>query len=263
VLEKPVTVLVALYKAGGYLRRKLLNLEQQTRFNDCWIVLLNCQDLEHESAKYKWFLDKYDNVIEIKYETHRRLYPTWNDGIKATQSKYICNSNVDDMWRPEYVETCVDFLETNPEVAVASTYVLVTDKPNQLYPNWIWRDRIPSYPYPVGTAGPCPMWRRSLHDKYGYFGNYRVIGDAKIWEKWYAGGEKFAIIPQNLVLYFRHEHSLECRYEGDLPCRTLDLLEDAKKETQTPPPNAPAQKHAKTKPKTEAGIAKVWRKRSP
>jgi hypothetical protein len=55
------------------------------------------------------------------------------------------------------------------------------------------------------------MWRRSLHKKYGLFGDYRVIGDAKLWEKWYGGGVKFGTINKNMVLYLNHIDSLERR----------------------------------------------------
>ncbi len=69
------------------------------------------------------------------------------------------------------------------------------------------------------------MWRRSLHDKYGYFGNYRTIGDARIWETWHANNEKFSRLDEDLVLYYSYRDSLERRIDKETgkTYRELDL----------------------------------------
>ena len=222
---KLATVLIALYKASSYLPSKLSNLLQQTVFNDCWIVLLNCCDLEKESEIYNDFR-KFPNVKIIEYSQHINLYPTWNDGIKTTDSKYILNSNVDDQLHPKYIEKCCDFLNNNNH-SIVSSQVLMTSIPNQTWPHWDYDDRFPIHIYPLSTAGPCPVWKRSLHDKYGYFKDYAVIGDARMWESWLAGGEKFGMINEDLVLYYRNSHSLERRRHdnGEL-LRDIDLASD-------------------------------------
>ena len=139
------------------------------------------------------------------------------------------NSNVDDMLHPQYVEQCSKWLRQYTEYACVSTGVLLTHKPNQVYPAWTWSGRLPFQAYPLSTAGPCPLWRRSLHDKYGYFGDYRVIGDARMWEKWDAGGEKFGLLRREMVLYYAHHGSLERRVDDKgRELRTLDLMESAK-----------------------------------
>lgn len=223
-----VTILVALWRAGDFLEKKLENLEQQTIFDDCNIVLLNCQNHDNEADIYADFL-KRDNVTEIRYNKHINLYPTWNDGIKNTESEFVMNSNADDMLHPEYIEVCSDWLKTHPDFACVSTGVLLTHYPNQVYPKWEWQGRLPFDHYPNSTAGPCPMWRRELHDKYGYFGDYRVIGDARLWEKWHAGEERFGLIQRDMVLYYAHHASLERRVdEKGREFRTLDLMESAK-----------------------------------
>lgn len=226
-MPKPVaTILIALWKAGDFLEAKLADLEQQTLFSRCNIVLLNCQNLDNEADIYADFLAKHDNVLEIRYDEHVNLYPTWNDGIKATDSRFIMNSNVDDMLHPEYVEVCSDWLKAHPNFACVSTGVLLTHHPNQIYPNWKWQNRLPFNFYPRSTAGPCPLWRRDLHDTYGYFSDLRVIGDADMWERWHAGGERFGLIRRDMVLYYAHHGSLERRVdEKGRELRTLDLAE--------------------------------------
>ena len=221
--EPVITILVALWKAGRFLDAKLKNLEQQTLFDRCNIVLLNCQNLEGEADIYADFLAEHDNATEIRYSQHMRLYPTWNDGIKATKSEFIMNSNVDDMLHPQYIEKCTEWLGKNPNFSVVSSKIITTDVPNQVWPNWgAIIGIIPFKAYPKSTAGPCPVWRRLLHSKYGYFGNYRTIGDAKMWEKWYAGSEQFGLIDEKLVLYLASSQSLERRVD----CTTMKSYRD-------------------------------------
>lgn len=228
---RSITVLISLYKAKQYLECKLNNILAQTKFTDSTIVILNCQNLEHESQTYYEF-SKLPNVIVVQYGSHVNLYKSWNDGIRITASKYIVNSNVDDLWHPQYLEKCMTFLDQNDDYSIVSSDILITSIANQTYPNWQYDDKMQPYTYPNTTAGPCPVWRRNLHEKYGYFEDYNIIGDAIMWEKWYKNGEKFAKIYEDLVLYLRHPGSLERRSIDDR------LLIDIEKESylakQTP-----------------------------
>jgi len=228
--EKLCTILVALWHAGRFIEAKLKNLSALEGFDNCWIVLLNCLDHDDVSKKYAYFLE-HPNVLEIKYDQQVNLYPTWNDGIKATSSRFVMNSNVDDMLHPTYVQRCCGWLDSHPQFACVSSSVLVTHSPNQDdHTKWEWQRKMPFYPYPHSSAGPCPVWRRSLHGKYGYFGDYRVIGDARMWEKWLANGEQFGLVKEDLVLYYRHNSSLEMRFdENGTMYRDLDLAEDKAK----------------------------------
>lgn len=226
--NRAVTILIAIYKAGDYIKAKIDNLLQQTILDQCNIMLLNCQNLHNERGVYAELLDR-PNFYEIAYNDHIQLYPTWNDGITNSQSTYICNSNVDDMWHPEYLQTCVAYLDRNPDVACVSSGIYITQRPNQAnHENWKNDGQFPLLPYPHSSAGPCPVWRRSLHDKYGYFGGYHVIGDARMWELWLAGGEQFHVIPKQLVLYYAHSESLERRHheQTGVLLRDLDIEYD-------------------------------------
>ncbi len=224
-MVRRASILVALYKAGEFLHAKLESLRRLVNFTDCEIIFLNCQNLDNESSIYQSFLE-FSNVREIYYNTHINLYPTWNDGIQTSSSEFILNSNVDDMMHPNYIHESCEYLDINKEVSILSSGVLVTNIPNQIWPNWIHNSRMPMLTYPFSTAGPCPIWRRNLHDRYGYFQNYRSIGDARMWERWYANGEKFGLIESDLVLYYFNPNSLERRRENGVSLRDLDLKDN-------------------------------------
>lgn len=204
-----VTVLVAIYKAGVHLAGKLKDLEAQSWFKRSNIILLNCQNLDDEKSVYSEFA-KSDNVTVKEYGHHIKLYDSWNDGIRMSDSEYIVNSNVDDRWHPQYLERLARHLDEHKDVGVVSSLVDVTDVANS---SWPWKPISNlAIGYPGGTAGPCPMWRRELH-KHGYFESYSIISDALMWETWLRNGVKFGIINEPLALYYTSSKSLERRLD--------------------------------------------------
>lgn len=223
---RKITVLVGLYRASRFLEAKIANLKLQNNFDDCNIILLNCQDLEKESTLYADFLQSNENVSEILFKQHIGLYATWNAGIEQSQSEYIVNANADDMWHPEYLERMIKALDEDSGAAVAYSHVKLTGQPNQFDASkWQYTGGLSTRPFPQGTMGPCPVWRRSLHDRFGLFPDYQVISDALMWQKWRRGGERFLQVPEPLVLYFQNPNSLERRLcpHSKLPLREVEL----------------------------------------
>ncbi len=217
-----ITVLIALYKSREYIASKIESIKQQTAFEDALFIFLNCLDDECEGP-CKQLVKSNRNVRHVYFDQHIGLYETWNYGLKISDTEYVCNYNADDQWHPEFLEKCLSELDANKSIGIISTGVLITDVPNQLWPEWNYQDRMPKHTYPLSSPGPSPVWRRSLHKKYGNFGDYHVIGDARFWEKCYAAGEKFRLIRDDLVLYFRNPNSLErrrCHQTGD---RLIDI----------------------------------------
>lgn len=209
-----ITILVGMYKAGQFIEAKLDNLKRQSIIKDCHIVFLNCQNLDNEDTICRDFISKNDDITAtiLDYDKHVSLYTTWNDAIRTTSSEYIVNANVDDMWHESYLERLTNILDEHEDYSVAYTYVLSTSIKNQSDPSkWINQGGLSTKPFPGGTMGPCPVWRRLLHDIYGYFNNFQVISDGLMWEKWRRGGEKFYQVPEPLVLYFHNPNSLERR----------------------------------------------------
>ena len=218
-----VTVLIAIYKSGEYIDSKIKSIIQMQDFKDTEFIFLNCQNLHEESEKIKPLCLQYPNIKQLHFDQHVNLYMTWNAGIQLSNSEYITNYNADDQWHPKYIRKCVEYLDKNKDVAIVSTKVLKTYTPNQVHPNWSYHDRMPVYAYPLSSAGPSPMWRRSLHGVYGLVGDYRVIGDARFWEQLHAGNERFGLLEEDLVLYYVTSESLERRVDNITGHTYIDL----------------------------------------
>ena len=59
-------------------------------------------------------------------------------------------------------------------------------------------------------AGPDPMWKKSLHNKVGYFDyeNFNTIGDWEMWIRFAMNGSKFKLIPEVLCIYLDHDQTV-------------------------------------------------------
>ena len=243
-MPSKVTILIAVHEAAQHVESKIKSLIAQTIINDCTIVLLHCQNHQNEIELFDAFATSRANVIRVFHRQHEWLYDSWNTGLLVTDSEYVTTYNMDDQWHPEFLQTTTSYLDANQQVGIVSTRILVTDQPNQVWPDWTNIAEIPFYPYPESTAGPSPVWRRSLHHSHGLFTSYRTIGDARIWEKWYAAGEQFAVIDVPFTLYYLNKTSLERRRdENGHSYRELDLIQDATKRCHPSDDNAGIERH--------------------
>jgi len=223
-MQYKILILIAVYKARQYVESKIASLVQQTIFNQCKILFLNCQNLENENEEIEKAAAQYANIEIVNFSEYVKLYDSWNIGISQNLNiPYCTNYNMDDQWNPTYLEKAIQHLEET-DADIVSSGVLVTDTINQVWPNWSPTGRMPLATYPASTAGPSPVWRMALHEKYGLFGSYLTIGDARIWETWYANGVKFGLISEDLVLYYRNPESLERRRDSSgVLLRDVDL----------------------------------------
>jgi hypothetical protein len=219
-----VTVMVALYKAGRFVEHKIKDLLRQTAINKCEVVLLNCQNIDNERSIYQPLIRDHHNFKEILYTEWCSLYKSWNDAIISSTTDYIMSSNADDSLKPDYIELLMTALNSHRDYDVAMGNSYVTGHINSSWPDWKYHGLIQTM-FPLGTAGPCPMWRRSLYGRFGPFDErFCVISDALMWERWYDGGVKFLNVPEALSIYYQESgHNLETRLDEQGANRLIDL----------------------------------------
>ena len=143
------------------------------------------------------------------------MYAAWNRGIKAASGQYITNANTDDRHRKDALEVMASFLDKKPDIGLVYADVLVTQTENETFGQCtpVASDRSPAYNRSLLTMncfiGPQPMWRKSLHEKYGYFDEtFETSGD---WEFWLriAQDTTFSHISEYLGLYLLSSKSIE------------------------------------------------------
>ena len=111
-------------------------------------------------------------------------------------------------------------LDQNPEIGLVYADVILTRTENETFekrtPARTYHCPEYNREYLVTTCyiGPHPMWRKSIHDWYGYFDkSFVVSGD---WEFWLRIAEDtgFLHIPDCLGLYLINPDSIEHKNAG-------------------------------------------------
>ena len=212
-----VSAIVSTYNAERFIRGCLEDLLNQTlyRKGGLEIIVVNSGSGQNEEAVVRKFQKKYKNIIYIHTKEREGVYAAWNRGIKVARGEYITNANTDDRHRSDALEVMAYVLNKTPDAGLAYADVLITDKENETYEKhtgsraYRWEEFRREFLACHNYVGPQPMWRRSLHDKHGYFDeSFLVSGD---WEFWLriAEGTKLLHIPEYLGLYLASPCSIE------------------------------------------------------
>lgn len=211
------SAVVSTYNSESFIRGCLEDLIDQTLYKkgELEIIVIDSHSEQNEGAIVREFQAKYPHIIYHRTEERETIYAGWNRGIKMAHGCYITNANADDRHRPDALEIMVNYLDAHPEIALVYGDQLITNVANdtwattQAEKRWNWPDFSYSELERRCLTGSQPMWRKSLHDQYGYFrAEFASAGDYEFWLR-ICQREKMARIPEILGLYYYHEQGLE------------------------------------------------------
>ena len=220
-----VTIITSVYKSSQHLSGFLENITQQSMFDKCELFLMNANspDSEIEDRIISNYSSKYKNIRYEKLEQDPGIYACWNLMIKHSNSEYITNANVDDRLMNESISKHVGVLDNDSGIDVAYCYNIRTHMPNTQ--PWMVtgnEDIFPTAPFSkelilqANLPHNHPVWRRSLHDKFGYFEEekYKSGSDWDFWLRCTVGGSKMELIPQKLGIYYQNPEGMSTKQEN-------------------------------------------------
>ena len=222
-MAKLASIITSVYNSADQISGLLEDMKRQTFFDLCEWVFVDAASPQNEFEMIKPFAKAHDNVILHRLEEDKGVYDTWNFAIKSSSSPYVSNWNCDDRRAPWALERQIKTLDENPSIDLVYNGILETPKPNETFEcnsaqsMWPCLDFSKENLHQVNSPHNCPMWRRSLHDDFGYFNTaYVSAGDYEMWVRAVVGGAKFLKIPEPLALYYRnpkgvstHPHTIE------------------------------------------------------
>lgn len=213
-----VSVIVSTYKSAEFIRGCLEDLVTQTLYEkgEVEIIIIDSASPENEGEIIQEFQENYPNIIYQRTTERETLYCAWNRAIKLARGSYLTNGNTDDRRCFNALEIMANYLDNNREISLVYADQLITTIKNDTFAttsalkHWNW----PNYSYQQMRQGCCvgsqPMWRKMLHDKYGYFQeSFHCAGDYEFWLRIGSKGKKMALIPEILGLYYLNLKGLE------------------------------------------------------
>lgn len=206
-----ISIITSLFNAERYISSFLENITKQTIFKECELILINANSPENEYEVIKKYLDKFDNIKYFKLEEDPGIYECWNIGIKNSSGDFICNSNVDDLRLLNNLEILRKHLHYNNDIDLVYGDCIKVNEVPQLNKNY----KLERYEHSINTfskenmikclPGPLPLWRKNLHNKFGYFdSNLKFAGDWEMWNRLAYNNCKFKKI--NLISGFYYEN---------------------------------------------------------
>lgn len=179
--------------------------------------------------------DRIEEVVDafgdprLKFVKNRKnlgLFGNFNRCIELSQGKYLHILHSDDYIDPGFTRTCVEFLESHPEVGMTFTDILAISEQAENRIGHTSCDNI--FPAPEGfrqilrfrnlISCPSVMVRRDVYDSVGPFSlEYPYSGDLY---QWLRIARRFAIVHvTGATLYYRqgkHSESFELLFRTPL-----------------------------------------------
>ncbi|MFM9267672.1 glycosyltransferase [Tychonema sp. BBK16] len=212
-----VSAIVSTYNSEKFMRGCLQDLVDQILYKQgaLEIIVIDSGSQQNEQAIVREFQAKYPHIVYDRTSERETLYAAWNRGIKMSHGAYITNANTDDRHRPDALEILAKYLDENATVSLVYADQLITATTNDTFANtqsekrWNW----PAFDYSElerrCIIGPQPMWRKSLHQKYGYFrAEFMSAGDYEFWLR-IGKTEIIVHLPEILGLYCENQQGLQ------------------------------------------------------
>lgn len=223
-----VTAIVSVFNAARFLAGCLEDLAGQTLGDALEIVVIDACSPQNERDIVAAYRSRLPNLVYVRLDAREGVYASWNRGVRLAQGRYLTNANADDRHRSDALEVMARALDAHPEVDFVYGDSLVGVRENETYEANRGEQilRFPTFFAPAtllySQLGPQPLWRKTAHEKTGFFDEeYRACADWDFNIR-LAGNARGLHLPQALGLYL--EHAAAITFRDDAMPRENDLL---------------------------------------
>lgn len=207
-----VSIITSVYNGDEYIKPFMEDITRQSIFKEkCELILINANSPGNEEEVILEYQKKFpDNIVYKRLEEDPGIYGTWNIGLKMATGEFLTNANLDDRKAIDSLERHAAELLVAEDVDLVYSDMMITDQPNENYEKNNSNGRRYNFPEfsfenlkMVNMPHSSPMWRKQVHEKYGFFDEtFRSAGDWEMWLRAASQGSKFKKINDVLGLYY-------------------------------------------------------------
>lgn len=178
-----ITVITSLFRCEKFIEGYFSHLDKLVNKDEIEVLLLHNDPQPAESFIINRFLPTMPFVKHIVIRERESLYATWNRGCKLAQGKYIAVWNVDDIRFPDSLVKQAQILDENPDVEFPYGNYYQTQNYDDMRGKLLVERDCAKIRYRLLPKYSCllacfTMWRKSLHEKIGYFDDqFRLAAD--------------------------------------------------------------------------------------
>lgn len=199
----------SIYKGQKFLNGYIENMLKQSIFSEIEFVFLDCASPENERVVIEPLAQKYSNIKYYRLESDPGLYAAWNIAVKKCSAPIIGNWNIDDRKNKEGLEILLNQFDKDKDLDIAYGFTYISTIANEKYIDNNYNEIYPCLPHSFenllrNNSPHCmPLWKKSLHDRFGYFDeNYKTASDGDFWLRCAAGGARIRTINHPVGLYY-------------------------------------------------------------
>jgi uncharacterized membrane protein YdfJ with MMPL/SSD domain len=239
-----ISLITSVKNASEFIEQFMEDVVNQSIFQEkCeWIIVnVNPHGEDFEEKVILQYLEKYPNITYSRITDDPGVYEVWNLAIKQSSGEFITNLNCDDRRDKANLEVLAKTLVANPDIDLIYYDSYITHKPNiqmQNIKRGTKRYRFEEFSFDAllrkNLPHNNPMWRRQMHDTYGYFSSeYKSAGDWEFWLRSASKGAVFMKHPRVLGAYYfnpkglstsRDSETEKTRIETDIRTRYRDAF---------------------------------------
>jgi hypothetical protein len=212
-----LTIITSVFKGDEFIEQFMEDIVKQTIYCKSQHIIINANSPGNEEEVIKKYLDQYKNIEYYKLEIDPGLYGVWNLAIRKAKADLIVNANLDDRFSIDAFEILSNELANHPNVDIVYSNQYITNLKNQKFESASIISAHNAGEFSKEKLkrgcflGSHPMWRRSIHDRFGPFDEkFRSAGD---WEMWLRASKNGAV-------FFHVNEFTGVNYMGDTQIST-------------------------------------------
>lgn len=229
-----ISLIVSSYESSDLLQSRIDNILEQTADVPLELILIANDANSAETEVIERYVD--DNaIVKVNHVKRESLYASWNRAIQMASGRYIMPANTDDRLRNSALRIFLDYAEDNSDIVLFYSDLFMTRDRSEVANTITWQEKCPEATWeyiqqPEHSfvrllrgcyCGPAPIWKRSLHEEYGYFDlRYHLAGDYEFFLR-VAERHQFKHIPEALILYLQSPSTLSHRSLQALRAETV------------------------------------------
>ena len=186
-----------MYKGDDFIESFLADMTRQTIFDQCELIIINANSPGNEEKVIKNYMQQFSNIIYVKLGYDPGIYAVWNMAIRLASADLVTNANLDDRRNPDIVRIHAEALEHDQLVDLVYSNYYLCDYPNEPFETDKEKFTVNMHEFKPTRMNWClpdraPMWRKSMHQKYGYFDEtFFSAGDWEMWNRAVSQGSVF------------------------------------------------------------------------
>ncbi len=203
-----ISVVMSTYNRANHLIKAVDSVLSQTE-RDFEFIIINDGSTDATMRILSAFAHKDKRIKILDNDGNKGLIYSLNRGLDEARGKYIARMDDDDVSLPNRFERQLMFMEANPDIAVAGSWIGRPDN-GQVWP--IQQEtnpeavRVEMYMNDVPISHPAAFIRRDFLEKHAirYNEKYVAAEDRKFWLDILDAGGKIVNIPEVLLLFRIH-----------------------------------------------------------